>query len=88
MTQDTKRLPLIEYIFLLVAAILIPLGVVSICIGIWRRKSKLLMVGIGYLFLSGVLWLRVSFAELWIVNSCLDAGGLYNYHIEACEMEK
>ena len=77
----------IEYGLLIVAVLLIPLGFVLTGFGLWRRRGKQLVLGLGCLLLSGMLWWRTGHAEFWLVDDCLDAGGRYNHQTQECEFE-
>ena len=78
---------LIEHTLIGIAVLLIPLGLALVLVGFRRRQHQRLVVGIGCIILSTVLWWRTSHAEFWMVDECLDAGGRYDYQAQVCQFE-
>jgi len=77
----------IEFGLVGIRALLIPLGLAAIVFGLRRGQRRPLVIGVACLVLSGALWWP-TLAEFWRVDRCLDAGGRYDYHAQACEGER
>lgn len=78
---------LIEFALLGIALLLVPIGLVFFVLGLRRQQHKRLILGVGCLLISGVLWWRTDHVEFWLVDRCLDAGGRYDYQAQECEFE-
>jgi ammonia channel protein AmtB len=52
-----------------------------------RRSKKFAIFAISFLAISAVLVGRLAYAEFWDIDTCLDAGGTYDYETSACRYD-
>jgi len=76
---------LIVYVFLGAAVVLIPAGIGLVASGLRRCRRTRIVAGVCCLVLSGLLFWRIQHAHFWTVDTCLDAGGRYDYEMQQCE---
>jgi hypothetical protein len=52
-----------------------------------RRSKKFAIFAISFLAISAVLVGRLGYAEFWEIDTCLDAGGIYDYEASTCRYD-
>jgi len=75
---------IIEFCILFIAAILIPVSAVTFLLGVYKGHTKLLKYACILFVVSVALFVRMNYAEFWIIDRCMDSGGAYSKTDSVC----
>jgi hypothetical protein len=73
-----------EYGLVSVGLVFTLAGIFLLIAALVRRSPKSAIYGGAILALGALLVGRLGYADFWLVDRCLDAGGSYEYQIGAC----
>jgi hypothetical protein len=74
----------LEYGLVALGLILGLVGIAFLIAALIRRSKKFAVFAISSFAISLVLVGRLGYAEFWDVDTCLDAGGVYDYQAHTC----
>lgn len=74
----------LEYGFVILSMLCLPLALLLFGWWIYKPGKKILLIGLAALAVYVAGYARMQYAEFWLIDSCLDRGGIYNDQQKAC----
>ncbi|MFC6633811.1 hypothetical protein [Microbulbifer taiwanensis] len=75
----------LEHTLVLAGILLIPAGLLLLIYSRLRWSHWATKTGVVLMALGALLLVRMHYAEFWLMDSCLDAGGRYDRTAGTCE---